>query len=366
MKVALLTAASDTHSTRWANGLVARGLDVHLISTHPLEHTLDERVYFHRLPVNAPHGYFLSVFSLKKILKKTKPDILNAHFAFGYGLIGRLSGFKPYLLSVWGADVYDYPDYSFIHHKIVYDNLNRATAIASTSNAMAVETAKVYKHEHVFITPFGIDESLFKPENSKKKENQNKIVIGTVKKLFPKYGIDVLIKAFKKLKVSLAGHSPQLSRKLELVIAGQGPDKEKLENLAKKIGIDEVVTFTGFINHEKVPAILNTFDIYAALSRDDSESFGVAILEASACGLPVVVTDADGPKEVTVEGKTGLVVPKDSVDQAAKALEKLINDKALRDRMGRAGREHVIKNYTWDKSLDIMINSYEKTISMHE
>jgi glycosyltransferase involved in cell wall biosynthesis len=366
MKVALLAAANDIHTARWANGLVSRGIEVHLFSIHASKHVLDERVSFHKLPFGAPPGYFLSTFSLKKILSKIKPDILNAHFAFGYGLLGRLSCFKPFLLSVYGRDVYDYPHISFIHKKIVYDNLRSATALGSTSKAMAVETEKTFEHEQVFITPFGIDVEKFKPKSKVLENPPDQIIIGTVKKLTSKYGIDVLIKAFNELITSVQNNSPETVGKLKLVIAGKGPDKQKLEKLVHKLGLDNKVTFLGFIDHAKVPDLLNTFDVYVALSRDDSESFGVAILEANSCGVPVVVTDADGPYEVTIEGETGFIVPKENVELAADALEKLVLNKNLRQRMGEEGRKHVLKNYSWERSLDIMIEAYNETIQLHK
>jgi glycosyltransferase involved in cell wall biosynthesis len=109
--------------------------------------------------------------------------------------------------------------------------------------------------------------------------------------------------------------------------------------------------------------MLNRLDIYCALSR--RESFGVAILEASACEKPVIVSDADGLVEVTRIDKIGIVVPKEDVNTSAKAMIKLIQDQALCKKMGKAGRKHVLKNYTWDKSLDIMHETYRETIKIN-
>jgi glycosyltransferase involved in cell wall biosynthesis len=106
--------------------------------------------------------------------------------------------------------------------------------------------------------------------------------------------------------------------------------------------------------------VLNRLDIYCAFSR--FESFGVAILEASACEKPVIVSDADGLAEVTLDGQTGLVVPKEDIDASANAMVKLIQDVQLRQQMGKAGRQHVLENYTWDKSLDLMLDAYKETM----
>lgn len=355
MRVCLLAGANCIHTTRWCNGLVDRGLEVHLISAHPLGHHLDQRVGLHMLPIKAPLAYLTTFPSLRKLLRKIKPDLLNAHYATGYGLMARLSGFEPSLLSVWGTDVYEFYEKSPIHRWLLKGNLHAASAIGSTSLAMARQASKAFAHEKVFITPFGIDEQLFAPSPSTDKP-QGEVVIGTVKALSYKYGIDTLIQAFALTQKRLATHQP-----IRLEITGGGSDLEKLKSLAKDLGIADQVVFHGPIEHDRVPEMLNRLDIYVALSR--AESFGVAILEANACEKPVVVSDADGPAEVTVEGVTGLIVPKEDPEAASWAIERLVCDEALRRRMGKAGREHVMGKYSWQKSLDIMIEAYRQTIA---
>jgi glycosyltransferase involved in cell wall biosynthesis len=117
------------------------------------------------------------------------------------------------------------------------------------------------------------------------------------------------------------------------------------------------------VPHTEVPNELAKIDIYVALSRMDSESFGVAIIEASAAGRPVVVSDAGGLPEVAVEGKTGFVVPRENPVAAAGALERLIFDPELRHKMGVAGQQHVAENYSWDVCIMKMVEMYESTIA---
>lgn len=359
MKIALLSNANNVHTIRWANGLASRGLEVHLISAHKTTHYLDGRIKLHILPITAPFGYIFSAPALKKILKKIHPDIINAHYATGYGLLARLSGFKPLLLSVWGSDVYDFPEKSVLHREFLKKNIKAATAIASTSHCMARKTAETHEHDHVFITPFGVDESAFSKKINTVKKNNGAVVVGTVKTLTSTYGVDTLIESFAKLINVLNG---EVSVHLE--ITGGGPDKEHLEQLAKRLGVYDKVIFHGLVAHEKVPDQLNKLDIYVALSR--MESFGVAILEAAACEKPVIVSDAPGSAEVTLNEKMGFVVPKDDPVAACEAILKLVRDVELRKKMGVAARDHVLKNYTWEMSIDIMIETYRKTISFEK
>jgi glycosyltransferase involved in cell wall biosynthesis len=356
MKVLLLGGANSIHTVRWANGLVSRGVDVHLVSAHPLQHALDDRVIFHFLNQHALLAYILSSKEVRRITDKVRPDLLNAHYGTGYGLLARLTGFSPTLLSVWGSDVYDFPKQSFIHRNLLRNNLMSSTAIASTSRCMAREVTRTYAHPHILITPFGIDIDKFSPK-LKLGGLVERVVVGTVKTLSGIYGIDILVRAFAQAWESL-GRPMGLC----LEITGEGPDRKMLEVLVAELGLGLQVTFHGVVPHDQVPAMINRLDIFVALSR--FESFGVAILEAAACELPVIVSDAEGLAEVTIDGVNGYIVPRENTDSAATAMMKLIEDPSLRKQFGRAGRQHVIDEYSWGKSLDRMAEAYVKTIKL--
>lgn len=356
MRVLLLAGANSIHTARWANGLVSRGHQVHVVSAHPATHPLDERVHLHLLRHEAPWAYVLGASEVRSIARQVAPDIVNAHYATGYGLLARLAAVTPALLSVWGSDVYTFPEKSLIHRLVVRGNLKASAAIASTSHCMARRVAEIHRHPHVFVTPFGVNTEVFTP-GLKSSQPSERIVIGTVKSLSPGYGIDVLIRAFAWAWDSL-GRPDGLC----LEISGEGPQRAELEALAEATGVGRQVTFFGAVAHAQVPTMLHRLDIFVALSR--FESFGVAVLEAAACQLPVVVSDAEGLAEVTMDGVNGYVVPRDDARAAGEAMLKLIRDPALRQSFGEAGRRHVVNHYSWDKSLDAMLDAYERTMAL--
>lgn len=102
-----------------------------------------------------------------------------------------------------------------------------------------------------------------------------------------------------------------------------------------KLYIDDVTVFTGKISHD----LVQTYD--NLLSVSNSESFGVDVIEASACEKPIIVSDVGGLSEVVAKGITGIIVLSRNAEKTAEAIERLIFDKSLRDRMGKAGRERV-------------------------
>lgn len=359
-RIALLGAANSIHTIRWANGLAQLGVEVHLLSLHKPGPELAPAVVLHPLRYGAPLGYLLVASSVRHILNDIQPELLNAHYASGYGLLARLAGFRPLLLSAWGSDIYKFPCKTALHRRIVADNLRFATLVASTSHAMA-KRIKSIEPVPVVITPFGIDHTQFYPRPAGAGDRRS-IVIGTIKGLEPQYGIDTLLRAFQIVVSQLDRSHPDVAHRLRLRIYGKGGDKQKLTKLARELRLDERVVFVGFIPHTQVPEALANLDVYVALSRQDS--FGVAILEASSCGVPVVVSDADGPAEVVVDNETGFVVPVDNPGFAAARIVDLVLNPELRAQLGARGREHVLQHYTWDHSLDVMLDAYRKTLSL--
>ena len=343
--------------------MIEKGATIHLFSLKPVNAAdyPDHDFSFTQFDLQKRFGglsklsYLKVLPELKKVIAGFKPDILHAHFATSYGLLGALSGFHPFILSVWGSDVFDFPKKSFLHKSILEYNLKKADKILSTSHVMAEET-KIYTDKEIEVTPFGINIEQFKPEKVDRAAltpfSENDVIIGTIKLLEEKYGINYLIGAFS----IISRKHPGLP--LKLLIVGDGSERNNLENLVKELKIDEKVYFAGMADYSKVPYFNNVLDVYAALSN--YESFGVAIIEAQSCGKPVVVSNVGGLPEVVEDGKTGFVVEKKNAEAAAEKLEKLVLDAGLLGMMGKAGRERVLKLYDWNENVAQMMEIYSK------
>jgi glycosyltransferase involved in cell wall biosynthesis len=318
----------------------------------------------HLLKISEPWGYVLNALKLRKLLMQLKPDLFHVHYASGYGTLGTLSGYQPRIVSVWGHDIFNFPYESIYSRILILLNLRTATWICSTSGVMAHQTVRILKStaDRISVTPFGVDLTFFKA----RERNSEDIVIGTVKTLAPKYGIDVLIKGFAKARERLRLSHLDLADRMKLRIVGGGHWREYLERLAGNCGVSDVTTFLGHVSHEQVPHELNKLDIYVAMSREDSESFGVAIIEASACELPVVVSNAGGLKEVVIEGVTGAIIPQDDIKALSDQLVNLVLDQNRRELYGKAGRSHVVNHYEWNKSVSTMESVYALVLSRVE
>ncbi|MGE5437523.1 MAG: glycosyltransferase [Syntrophothermus sp.] len=358
-KVLLLSDPTSAHTIKWINSLYYKGVDVYLFGLSevylrdypgiPEEHFfnifVDNSLF--KKEANSKLIYLKALPVLKKIIKKIKPDIVHAHYASSYGLLGSLLNFHPFIISVWGSDIYDFPKKSFINKNIIKYNLSKADKILSTSSIMAEEVRK-YTQKNILVTPFGIDTNRFKP--SAKSIYKDSIIIGTIKTLEKHYGIDFLIKAFSNVCKE--------NKNVKLLIVGEGTEEENLKRLASQFSLKDKIIFTGKVPYDKVVCYHNEIDIFVALSIE--ESFGVSVLESASCSKPVVVSNADGFKEIVVDGITGIIVNKRDETAAAEAIKKLLLDKDLRITMGKAGRESVLRNYNLNENTERMIKIYKE------
>lgn len=366
----MLADSASVHTQKWANSLADNGMNIYLFGLSEFDkHLFNDKIKLETLNSSLKIKsrsdgslvkivYLRALRRIKNIIKTFKPDILHAHYASSFGLLGALTNFHPYIISVWGSDIYNFPEKSIIHRYIIMYSLSRADKILSTSNFMA-HKIRLYTKKEIEITPFGIDIKKFRQMKVKSVIDKG-LVIGTIKTLEKKYGIEYLIRAFTKVKSKL----PELE--LKLLIVGSGSLDKYLKELVFKLNIQKDVVFTGFINADKVPDYHNMIDIYVAVSVEDSESFGVAILEACACSKPVIVSNVGGLPEVVDDGSTGLIVPKEDSETLSEAIMKLILHPELRLQYGEMGRNKVVNEYDWNDSVNKMFSIYNSIMSKNK
>lgn len=343
MKVCFIAPADSYHTIKWCNWFHSRGHEIHVVS---FTDSAIDGVTIHSLNTTIDvHGSDLSKLKylkyageVKRIVDNINPDVVNVHYATSYGTVAALSGLKDYVLSVWGSDIYDFPNKSIFHKSMLKFSLSRAKYIFSTSNAMAEETRK-YTKKNIEITPFGVDMNLFSPEKRSRKQSDNNFVVGTVKALTPKYGIEYLLKAVAIIK----DEYPQIPIKLR--IAGKGSHEKEYKKLAVSLGINNITTWLGFISQEQAAEEWANMDVGIVASTLDSESFGVSAVEAQACGTPVIISNVPGLMEATSPGQTSVVVKRKDEKVLAKSIVSLYDNKELRKKLGFAGRAFVMEKF---------------------
>ncbi len=167
----------------------------------------------------------------------------------------------------------------------------------------------------------------------------------TVARLEPHKGVDTVLQALP----GILERAPDV----RYAVAGGGPQRDKLERLAQKLGVAERVRFLGPVGEQDLPALYNLATAYVGASRRAErigvEGFGISLVEASACGLPVVAGRSGGIPDAVREGETGFLVPPEEPAAVVDAVCRLLDDPALAGRIGAGGRKAVETYYNWDR-----------------
>ena len=200
--------------------------------------------------------------------------------------------------------------------------------------------------DRIAVVGCGTDPDRYRPGDRaaarRRLDLQGRHLLFTLCRLTPHKGIDTVIRAVARLE-DMQG--------LLCLVGGTGPDRERLARLAGELGVGERIRFLGKVDEKEVADYYSACDLFAMLSRRDGadvEGLGIAFLDASACGRPVLGTRSGGIPDAVEHGRTGLLVEPGNAGQAAAAVRKLLNDRDYADRLGRQGRSRVEERFTWD------------------
>lgn len=239
-----------------------------------------------------------------------------------------------------------------IYYKLTAKKMVEAADAVVTQTRSYAETSPVLKHflKRIIIIPTGIDTRRFNLKISGREVREkyslgDKFVIFTLGRLVPYKGYSYLIEAMK-----------YLDKDYVLILGGDGILKESLMNLAKKLKVADRVVFTGFIPEFQKTSYYAACDVFCMSSISRGEAFGKTLLEAMACGKPVVATNLPGVREVaSVGGK--VVEPKNPI-ALAEALEKTRETPASKYKLHNA----VKARFSWEKIVRKYISIYEELI----
>jgi len=207
------------------------------------------------------------------------------------------------------------------------------------------------REERIGVVPCGIDHETY---SSGQGERSPTPVIAFLGRLRKYKGVQYLIRSFR----TLAGEFPEI----RLIIVGDGPYRTSLEKLARSLGLSERITFTGFVSQEEKVDILRK--AWVAASPSPKEGWGLTVIEANACGVPVVASASPGLRDSVKPGVNGLLVPHGDVRELAGALRRIVSDPELLDRLS-AGALEWARGFTWERcardSFAFLISAVERS-----
>jgi glycosyltransferase involved in cell wall biosynthesis len=150
-----------------------------------------------------------------------------------------------------------------------------------------------------------------------------------------------------------------VGKNYRLVVLGSGDYEEELKKTALRLGLDRAVTFEGFVPQERKLHWLRA--AWAAVFASEKEGWGLTVIEANACGTPVIASNSDGLRDSVIDGRTGILVPHGDVQDLAAQMDRLACDTALRADLGKNGLEWAA-GFNWDATADRMIGVMKDTL----
>jgi L-malate glycosyltransferase len=260
---------------------------------------------------------FKAYFFARRLIKKNNYDFIHAWFGTPCGFIAMLLR-KPCIVSLRGSDVPFYNQRFEILDKILFQHLSKtiwkkAKAVVANSEGLKKLAQKTSTNQKIEIIYNGIDINEFKPIKNKKEDKTLRIIC--VARLIKRKGTDYLIKALGKLK----------NEDFVLTIIGDGKEKENFIKLAKNLKINKKVKFLGSIPHQKIVKYYQENNLFILPSLN--EGMSNTVLEAMACGLPIITTNVGGSKELINDN--GFITPKASYRAIKETIEKYLKNKNL-------------------------------------
>lgn len=238
--------------------------------------------------------------------------------------------------------------YKPFHHQMekkAYLNSNVVIVPSEYSKEVLCSVFSIPKKK-VVVVPHGVDISRFSGKTTKKSKNLRLLFVGPLEE---RKGIRYLIEALAM--------ATDIHKNVELIVIGDGRERKNLESLVKRLELKNI-EFKGYLEDEELIEHYNMADIFVFPSL--KEGFGQVLVEAMACGLPIVATDASAIPEVV--GNAGILVGPKDPKALANAIRMLIDDEELRDELGERGRKRVEENFTWEKVVDQTVRVYKETI----
>jgi len=353
MKVAFFGESRHPNAAYWMDDLCSMfGLEVHAIDFE--KPALPNRsIHQHVLPARGPGKlrYLFSGRSLRRILRKIRPDVVVAQRVTSYGFTAARAGVRPLILSAQGQNIVpkSSPPGSWLcaRHALRQADLIHAFAehMAAAMRRLGADPSRIR------VLPIGVRTDIFHPGP----HTRGGCRIVSSRQLAPYYRTDLLIRAVSRVRA--------LGTPAELWIAGEGPERPRLESLARELGCESAVRFLGGLRLEDLAEAYRQASVYVSMVPTDGVSG--SLLEAMSCGLiPVVVNNE--PNRVWIEpGQGGLLVPPGDEGALAHALIEALTGRGVLPHARERNRDRIVSEADRRRNLGRMIGWWRDLAEKH-
>ncbi len=364
MKICYIGNGRSIHTIRWVKWFKEQGHDVHLI-TRKCESI--EGISIHIIQIDK--GFYIPrlrlIRAVKKIIKDIEPDILHAHQALGYATYGALSGFHPFVVSVWGGEVLRKTQGFFIKKLITKFIFKKADMITTTAKFLGKYLEKEYglPKDKIKRIPWGIDLEIFhskyREEAKKLRENlkirDDSLVIISNRQLRPEYEIQTTVEAIPYVTEK---YPDSIFIFIKSLKGYEDLDFEKsMKSRVNELGVAKNTIFlTNDISSDEMAIFLNMSDIFISIPKTDQ--FSASVMEGMACGPAPIVSDIDVYKQYLKDYSNALFVNPDSPKELADKIFYYAENEQLKENYHKINKKIIEEKESWDINAKKMENLY--------
>jgi L-malate glycosyltransferase len=297
---------------------------------------------------------------LKKVFRQLGPDLVHAGPIQGPAFLAALSGVKPLVSMSWGYDLLMDADRSFIWSWASRHTLKKSAVLLGDCEAVRQKAIKLGMPEgRIVIFPWGVDLDHFSPAAPSDVEHTDPPVFTllSTRSWEPIYGVELIARAFVKAVRLL---DVQGKNNLRLVMLGSGSLSSEIRKIFVQGGVQDRVHFPGQVSWANLPRFYRAAHLYLSASHVDGSS--VSLLEAMACGCPVLVSDIPGNQEWVNPGETGWLFRDADAEDLCQGILQAVENKSKLIEMGQAGRRKVEERADWNRNFCKLLDAYQMAL----
>jgi len=306
------------------------------------------------------------LLDLRRVIDHEKFDLIHAGPIQSAAFLAALSGFRPLVSMSWGSDLLKDADRNWWLRWVTRFTLQRTSVLIGDCQAVARKAmAFGYPEERIVLFPWGVDLEQFSPPQNPSMQVQDspafqqvaregqRFVLLSVRSWEPVYGVDLVVKAFALAAQQIDG--------LHLVLLGGGSQAGYIRQILLQHDLMDQVTFAGQVKNYQLPDYYRSSDLYISASHSDGSS--VSLMEALACGCPVLVSDIPGNREWITHGEQGWLFPDHDAVALAQGIVQAVRQPEKLPDMRRKARVLAEQRADWKKNSQQLLRAYQLALS---
>ena len=364
MRILYFTAQDSPHDRRFLRALAGTIHQVFSLRMHPCQPLTPSGITELAWPAEAPDwkswpGWLAGIAQFLDIIADLEPDLVHAGPVQGPACLTAMAGFHPLATMSWGYDLLRLTERSpWMRFAAGYTLAHSDLLLADCQTVVEKAARYGFEPSKTVRFPWGVDLAHFSPENANKTGSafrsslgwENQFVILCNRSWSPPYGVDLLAQAFVRIS--------QQQPDFRLLLAGDGSQSDLIHRILQPV--DDKVHFPGWIDFDNLPALYGAANLFVSPSHYDGSS--VSLMEALACGCPVLVSDIPSNQEWVQPGEVGAWFTDGDLASLENQLSALAADPKL-EAYGKNARVLAEKRADWNENFNKLLDAYQMALS---